>query len=262
MKIEKTGSDQRLYQQLLAKMLESLDSGEYAVGSRLPSERELSERFGVGRPTVREAIIALEVQGRVEVKTGSGAYVLKGDNINNLKRDFSPFELTEARVLIEGESAALAASMIDSEQLVKLKKALEEMVRENEQGDLVSEVADRKFHTIIAQATQNRILANTITYLWDVQEHSTDIHVAHQSVCKKDGQRRLNEHRAIYDALAKGDPQAARLAMRNHFSRMIDALHDASEAKAVEEVQREVSERRKRFSLNRIGNLSTRDADA
>ncbi len=262
MKIEKNSNDQRLYQQLVAKMLESLDSGEYPVGSRLPSERELSERFGVGRPTVREAIIALEVQGRVEVKTGSGAYVLQDNHVNNLKRNFSPFELTEARVLIEGEASALAASMITSEQLNELEGALDEMARENEQGDLTSELADRKFHKIISQATHNRILTNTINYLWDIQEHSAEIQLAHQAVCKTDAQRRLNEHRAIFDSLAKGDSQAARIAMRNHFSRMIDALHDATEAKAVEEVHRKVSERRKRFSLNRLTDIPANDAEA
>ncbi|TQV78738.1 FadR family transcriptional regulator [Exilibacterium tricleocarpae] len=254
MKQGQSTNGQRLYQQVVDKMLAVLDSGEYAAGVRLPSERELSERFGVSRPTIREAIIALEVMGRVAVKTGSGVYVLKHQQKNDDVHDFSPFELTEARVLIEGEAVALAASMITADQLKQLAQALEEMAAENEAGHLTSEVADRKFHAIISKATQNRMLADTIERLWYIQEHSQDIHLAHQSVCKKDGQRRLAEHKAIYDALAKGDSQAARTAMRNHFSRLIEALHDATEAQAVEEMHRKVSERRQRFSLNRLEN--------
>lgn len=252
MSTEPSNNSKRLYQRVVDKMLLILDSDEYPAGSRLPSERELSERFAVSRPTIREAIIALEVMGRVAVKTGSGVYVLEPSQEQRTGQKFSPFELTEARILFEGEAAALAASMITDEQLIELSSAFDDMVTENEQGNLTSEIADRKFHSVICKATHNRVLMNTIEYLWDVQEHSAEIHSAHKDVCKKDGQRRLDEHEAILKALANREPQAARAAMRYHFSRMIDALHEATEAKAVEEVRRKVSERRARFSLNRL----------
>ncbi len=243
---------QRLYQQVVEKMLPMLDGGEYPPGSRLPSERELSESFEVSRPTIREAIIALEVMGRVSVKTGSGVYVLEKNLGHSGAENFSPFELTEARILLEGEAASLAASMITEQQLEDLQSAYDEMVQENERGDLTSEVADRKFHSVISQGTHNRVLMSTIEKLWDIQERSPQIHAAHNSVCKKDGQRRLDEHHAILTALSNRKPNEARVSMRNHFSRMIDALHDATEAEAVEEVRRKVSERRQRFSLNRL----------
>ncbi len=250
---EKPVSGQRLYRQVLEKMLAILATGEYPPGSRLPPERELSERFGVSRPTIREAIIALEVKGAVTVKTGSGVYVvehrsLSGDQLHAI----SSFELTESRVLIEGEAAALAASMITEDQLVALAAALDEMATENNEGNPVSDDADRKFHSIIAQATQNRALTDAIVRLWDIQEQSVEIHNAHMEVCETNPQRRLAEHQAIYDALAGGEPQAARLAMRKHFSRLLDVLHDATEAQAEEEVRRKDSERRKRFTLDRL----------
>ena len=72
----------RLYTSVLEKMLDLIDSGEFPVGGRLPPERELAERFNVSRPTIREAIIALEVLGRVQVKTGSGIYVLEHHSAN------------------------------------------------------------------------------------------------------------------------------------------------------------------------------------
>nr|WP_010131291.1 FadR/GntR family transcriptional regulator [Microbulbifer agarilyticus] len=253
MKSDFSGSSRRIYQQVVEKMLTLLDSGEYPPGVRLPSERELSEMFEVSRPSIREAIIALEVMGRVAVRTGSGVYVIEPVNSFSDAKDFSPFELTEARVLIEGELAALAATMITEEQLEDLRLAYRDMVRENEEGNLTSERADRKFHEVISRATNNRVLMSTIDKLWDIQGHSPEIQTVHKSVCKKDGQKRLAEHKAILQALENHDPNAARKAMRLHFNRSLNALHDASEAKAVEVVRREVSERRKRFSIDRLG---------
>jgi len=256
---ERAQNPQRLYRQVAGKMLESLDSGEYPPGTRLPSERELSEHYGVSRPTIREAIIALEINGRVEVKTGSGVYVLARISAKEIEQNISAFELTETRVLIEGEAAALAASMITEEQIAALGDALEAMKAENAEGNLTSSAADRRFHSIIASATHNRALISTIAHLWDMQENLSDIHIAHKSVCKTDARRRMAEHKAIYDALSNRDPQMARVAMRNHFSRLMEALHEASEARAVEEIQRTVSEQRKRFSLNRLNENLTEE---
>lgn len=249
--------NRRTYRKVAQKMLAALDSGEFPAGARLPPERELSERYGVSRPTIREAIIALEVMGRVEVQTGSGVYALKTFKANSSNPlNFSPFEVTEARVLVESEAAALAASTISEEELDELRSALDEMIKENNEGNLTSEVADRKFHLVIANSTENRPLISIIQHLWDIQANLPDIKMAHQTICKSDGERRINEHRAILDALSARDPHAARLAMRNHFSRSLDALHATTEQRAVEEIQRQLNERRERFSLNRIQYLA------
>ncbi|MFT7561318.1 MAG: DNA-binding FadR family transcriptional regulator [Flavobacteriales bacterium] len=247
-----TGTSQRLYRNIADKMLAMLDESDFPPGTRLPSERELSEQFGVSRPTIREAIIALELSGRVEVRTGSGVYVLAYEAPMQPADFISPFELTEARVVIEGEAAALAATMITDDQLIELEVALTEMEQENTEGNLRSGEADRKFHSVISDATNNRALIYAIQNLWDLQENSPEIHLAHESVCMMDKQQRLDEHREIYQALREGDANTARMAMRNHFSRLLEALHEASEAKAVEEINRAVTERRKRFSLNRF----------
>lgn len=246
------GSGQRLYRQVVEEILKLVDSGEYPVGTRLPAERELSERFSVSRPTIREAIIALEAQGCVAVRTGSGVYVLERVQHKGFGHNVSPFELMETRVLIEGEAAALAASMITDEQLEALKQALDEMEQENKKGDIESDNADREFHSIIAQATNNGVLMSTIESLWDTQEGLYHLKIAHQQVCMADPQIRLDEHRAIYDALAVRDPQSARVAMRQHFTRGISALHDATEEEAVEVLRRKLNEKRERFSMNRF----------
>ena len=248
---------QRLYRQIVDQILQSIESSEYPAGTRLPAERELSEKYGVSRPTIREAVIALEAMGRVSVKTGSGVYVLEGKGVAAVGSNVSPFELLETRVLIEGEAAALAASMINDQQVLELKQALDEMALENETGNHASDVADRKFHAVIAAATNNRLLTAMIENLWDVQEGLHHIRAAHHSVCKEDPETRINEHQAIYDALAARDPQAARVAMRNHFGRGINALHQRTEQEAVEAVQRELSKTRERFSLSRLNQTST-----
>ena len=126
------------------------------------------------------------------------------------------------------------------------------MIRENDEGNLTSETADKKFHLVIANSTKNRPLISIIQHLWDIQANLPDIKVAHQSVCKSDGERRISEHRAILNALTAKDSHAARVSMRNHFSRSLDALHTTTEQRAVEEIQKQLHERRERFSLNRI----------
>ena len=139
-----------------------IDSGEYPVGGRLPPERELAERFEVSRPTIREATIALEALGRVQVKTGSGIYVLENLDLNAGGFDnISPFELTESRALIEGEAAALAAKMITDDELEQLEQSLHDMDREDKEGDLTDGDADRVF-TKLSLTPHARLCLDTL----------------------------------------------------------------------------------------------------
>ena len=242
--------DKRLYVQVVEKIKQIIDSGEYPVTSRLPAERQLAERFGVSRPTIREAVIALEAKGYVTVKVGSGVYVSERTKVaEGLSSIVSPFELVEARVLIEGEAAALAAGMITNEQLDTLKVAIEEMAQDEE---AVTTAADRRFHSVISSATNNPAFSSIIRQLWDAQEGLEHIRHAHKAVCMQDNEQRLREHIDIYEALEKRDSQAARTAMRNHFSRMLNALHETNEAREVQRVQQQVSKIRERFSFDRL----------
>lgn len=252
-------SGNRLYRQVVDQISELIESGEYTAGSRLPPERELAERFNVSRPTIREAVIALEAVGRISVKTGSGMYVNAARSGSTISGYISPFELIEARVLVEGEAAALAASMITPDQIKELEDVLQIMSQENSEEGLGPNCADRRFHSIIAKATNNKMMASMIENLWDTQKSLGHINKAHQSICAPDPEVRLNEHRAIIEALARGDAQDARTSMRKHFARAIEALHITAEKEAVEEVQRRLSQTRERFSSDRIIDRS-RDA--
>ena len=245
--------NKRLYRSVMKKLQQLIDSGEYPPGGRLPPERELAERFEVSRPTVREAIIALEALDQVEVKTGSGVYVLGSrSRTKGIDLSISAFELTEARALIEGEAAALAATMITDEQLIELEKALHEMADESADGNLISELADQKFHHIISQTTQNKMLSSVIDNLWYIRDNSPAVHKAYQAICEIDVKARVQEHQDIYDSLARRDAAATRIAMHEHFSRILNKLIVANETEQVEEARKRAIESRERFSLGHL----------
>lgn len=239
--------NKRMFWKVVDKIETLIGSGAYPAGSRLPSERELAETFEVSRPTIREAIIALEVLQKVEVKTSSGVYVLEPENDSSSQKQISAFELTQARALIEGEAAALAASTISKQELARLHKTLVAM-----QNGLDAEKADREFHLIISTATRNNAILLAVENLWKLRDTRHEIKNAYKNVCSQSDSERLDEHTSIYKALENKDPQGARSAMHHHFNRLIISLFEVSEAKALEEVKRKSSETRDLYSLNHI----------
>lgn len=241
---DKKIKSRRLFWHIVETIEASIDKGEYTPGSRLPPERELAEKFEVSRPTIREAIIALEVREKVEVKTGSGVYVLKTVNQNKMNNNINAFELTQARALVEGEVAALAATSITEEELNALNNTLIMMETTND-----VEKADQMFHSIIAGATRNGAMILSVKNLWALRASTRDIIEDYNSVCSKDDKQTLKEHTAIYNALKENDASKARLAMHQHFNRLINTLFDAIETKALEEVKRKNSEKRDLYSL-------------
>lgn len=238
------GSNRRLFWSIVDKIEALIDSETYSPGSRLPPERELAETFNVSRPTVREAIIALEVREKVEVKTGSGVYVLKPVNQLSDKKEINAFEVTQARALIEGEVAAVAATKITENELARLYQTLVDMENNNEIAK-----ADKEFHHIIANATRNSAMMLSVENLWKLRSSTPEIIEDYDSVCSKDNSKTLAEHKAIYQALKSGDAQQARSAMHGHFNRLINALFEAIESRALEEIKRKNSETRGLYSI-------------
>ncbi|MCG8440798.1 MAG: FadR family transcriptional regulator [Caulobacterales bacterium] len=225
-------------------------AGAYAVGDRLPAERDLAARFDVSRPTVREAIIALEVAGLVEVKVGSGVYVIarEGEQPERVDPAIGPFELFEARRMIEGETAALAARLMDDMHVARLEAHLDAMRDENRMK-VAGENADRRFHVAIAEATQNAALVAVVEELWRVRERSPVVSRLLQKGRDVGLQPAIDDHQAILDALKTRDPDTARAAMHAHLSCVIEALLAATEIEAIEKARTEVAERRQRFAL-------------
>lgn len=246
-------NEPRRYQIVLNEMLKLIESGEFPPGGRLPPERVLAERFSVSRPTIREAIIALEALGHVEVKTGSGIYVLERAAANGGGFEhISPFELTETRALVEAEAAALAASLITKEELAELEQSLHDMANEHESGDLADGDADRRFHEIISRATRNNMLVAVIDQLWHVRNHVPRVFRAYKSICDIDGAVRVAEHQQIYEALVARDAAAARSAMHEHFAQILDKLIATSEAEQIEKAREQARTVRERFSLDHL----------
>jgi len=222
---------QRLYLQVAEQLVRSIREGNPEPGERLPSERDLAERFGVSRPTIREAMIALEISGLVEIRSGSGVYVLAQDNTAfAMPRDEGPgpFEILEARRLFEGEACALAAERIADEQLARLRELLAEMERENQQHE-ATEKADEQFHCLIAEAAANSAVSATVSWLWQLRNESEISQRFHQRVRSEGIKPIVADHRKIMRALEKRDPAAARRAMSRHLQRVIDGLIDAPE---------------------------------
>ena len=237
--------EKRLYHSIADRIAKLIDDGIFPVGTRLPGERELAERFDVSRVTIREAEIALQAIGRLEIKTGSGVYVAEKqpDQPGSLP-DVSAFEVTEARSLIEAEAAALAAKVITDEKLQKLDQLIDTMSNGSEEESLV---ADREFHATIARGSGNGAMVYAIESLWRMREELPDVAHSYEAVCAEDAAARGKEHQDILDALKARNPAAARRAMREHFLRLIGSMLDVSEQEALREVQKRALESRERF---------------
>lgn len=241
-------SNDRLYQDLARIFLGELAAGKYAVGARMPAERELALKYDVSRPTVREAIIALEVQGIVEVRVGSGAYILRIPGNEDLPGfNVSAFELTEARLMFEGEAAALAATQITDPEIAEISALVDEIASENNHPR-GTDRADRAFHIAIAKATRNHAISNAIERLWDLRSTSPEAALLHEKARTANIKPVVDEHTAILDALRARDPAAARAAMRNHLAQVIDSLLFATEERQIEEARRAAQAKRDRYA--------------
>lgn len=239
----------KLYRRIVQEIVADIASGAYPVGSRLPAERDLTERFKVSRPTIREAMIALEMQGLVEARKGSGVFVLASPNGELGELDIGAFEITEARRLLEGEVAAVAATEIDESQLAELRALLAEMEQED---TTAAEDADRRFHIAIAKATGNAVIISAVTDFWDMRFRSP---LAREVLLKAGSlgtENRMAEHGRILSALEARSPIDARNAMRDHLSRVIDHLLDVTETEAVERARAESHERRRALARRAI----------
>ncbi len=211
----------RLYRQIADQIAQLIASGEFPPGARLPAERELATSLGVSRASVREAIISLEMGGLVEVRVGTGIFVTAPAPQSQAARDAGPgpFELLQARKLIEGEIAAVAARKASQPDLGLLRQSLERM--EAHVDDFaVREASDREFHVGIAKATGNGSLELVVEGLWDQRAElwgRLQKHFHTQELARKT----IRDHAAILDALVAHDPEAARAAMHRHLARVV-----------------------------------------
>ncbi|APW38037.1 GntR family transcriptional regulator [Rhodoferax koreense] len=222
----------RSYQRLAAQLLTLIAQGEFKVGERLPSERALAERFDVSRTSVREATIALELQGVVEVRGGSGIYVTQAPSAPVAFPGFmpaaepGPFELLRARCLIESEIASLAAETRKDGDLDRIFSALADM-REHIDDKEANEAADQLFHLRIAESTGNSVLLQMVTAMWAQSKGPVWTKIEHHFHTPELRLASHADHQRIFKALLARDPVAARGAMRAHLERVIGEFAQA-----------------------------------
>jgi len=212
----------RLYRQIAEQLSALIASGEFAEGARLPSERELAAQLGVSRPSVREALIALELAGKVAVRVGAGVFVTARRPTvvaDPTSEGHGPFELLRARRLVEGEIAMEAALHAIPEDLVVVRAAVAEMQRLQRQ-QRNADVADRDFHLGVAKATHNSALVSVVRNLWDQGRGAIWKRMERHFQTPEMRAAALGEHRAILTALEGRDGSGARAAMRGHLERV------------------------------------------
>lgn len=219
-----TVEPQRLYRQIAEQLRKLISAGEWAVGARLPAERDLARQLGVSRPSVREALIAMEVEGWVEVRTGSGVYVLDRSKTPSPANDrggqispdeWGPLELIRARRVVEGEVAAMAATQAKRKHIDAMEKALASMKLDADRGVLPLE-GDRAFHTAIVESCGNVVLIETIQRFWDSRRGPLFERLGGHFETVDSWRSAITEHQAIFDAVRNRDPDAARVAMHAH----------------------------------------------
>lgn len=211
----------RLYLQIADQIRGLIDSGEVARGARLPAERDLAKQLKVSRPSLREALIALEIEGLLDVRVGSGIYVTQpGARVNGaeLADAHGPFEVIRARRLIEGECAALAAKNATPAQLRAIKEAHARMVEETRRNPNPLD-ADRAFHVRLAEASGNSALVLMVQTLWAQRVGPLYRALERKLDAPALVAGTLAEHQAIVDAVATGDARAARAAAQRHMDR-------------------------------------------
>ena len=240
----------RLYDRVAKGVAAKIADGEFAIGERLPSERELALVFGVSRPTVREAIFALELDGLVEVRKGVGVFaVAKSPRGGEAAvTDMGPFELLEARRAFEGEACAVAASRIRDTDVEDLENLLKEI---DYTGDvLAAEDADRRFHLRIAEITGNSAIHAVVEMLWEARDRSPQYRFLTDKAHEARVVPREDEHAKILDALRARDPAKARAAMRSHITLVVDALLKATEVHELEQAKARVEAQRRKLDVS------------
>ncbi|MFO1412973.1 MAG: FadR/GntR family transcriptional regulator [Burkholderiales bacterium] len=211
----------RLYRRIADTSAAAIDAGEFVPGQRLPGERELARRLAVSRSSLREALSALELEGHVEIRVGSGVYV----RARRRRRappaaaaDASaPFDVLRARRVVEAETAALAARHATPAQVRAIEQAFERLAADM-RANRAPSAGDRLFHVRIAQASGNTALADVVANLWRAQR---DPLAARMEALFVTGSRRrdnIGEHRRILEAIRAGDAGGARRAMREHLA--------------------------------------------
>jgi GntR family transcriptional repressor for pyruvate dehydrogenase complex len=212
------------------QIVDAIHRGDFPVGSRLPSEFELAEQMGVSRPSIREALSALQAMAIIESRPGSGNYVLRApsttDESNTLhliESEAGCLEVMEAREALEPPVAAMAAEKSDEAAIEQLREILETMrVRAGENDFDAYFAADKAFHRALADAAGNPLVGSALVPLIDTMDQRVYREFTRHYYLKNvsDLQHVVALHREILDAVENQDEDAAFTKMVEHWTRM------------------------------------------
>lgn len=211
----------RLYLQIADRLRTLIYEPNFATNGRLPPERALAEQLGVSRPSVREALVALQLEGRVEIRMGSGVYLCDSPPASqepaqdNVEMGDSLIDIMGARALLEGAIAAAVAQLAKPKDVKALRTIFQTMERECLAGQIPI-AADRAFHVRIAQMSNNEILARTVGALYDERQSPISSKLLGLYEPVDTWLTALNEHREILEAIEARDPIQAQAAMQRH----------------------------------------------
>jgi GntR family transcriptional repressor for pyruvate dehydrogenase complex len=251
--------------QIAAQIIDAIQDGIYKAGDRIPSERTIAKETGVSRPSVREAISALQIAGIVESKGGSGCYAKEippkssaQGALNLLDRSLSPYEMLEARKTIEPLVSKLAAKKATARHLESLRKSLLQIKEAANLGDAKAfDSADYNFHIAIASSTGNEAIRKIVQYLLRPMRGK----IWHQLKVERDGIKRrrhfdvvIASHGAILKAIERGKGQEAEKEMVKHIDFAERSVFEAESDKEVlpsgkESPKRKVDRANKRIGL-------------
>ncbi len=217
-------------------VLKQIRSQEYPDGAKLPSEREIARQLGISRPPVREALSALQLAGIVEIRTGDGTYVksaapvskMVSDTMSVLEESESPFEVMQARRLLEEGIIRLAVKQATEEDVLMLEQALDRMKDAVSTNDLARYFqSNREFHLLVAASTHNGVVEKLLKYLLLSEEkklwqESIQRYVSDPDHIKKYAAR----HERILLAIRERNVDKAIREMKEHFSGTVDEVRE------------------------------------
>ena len=225
------GRRERLGDMLYGQLLDQIVSGALTEGEKLPSENKICQAFQVSRPTVRAALTRLHADGLVTTRQGSGTFVQKrpSDHLMRLAKvsDVAGMlRCLEIRIALEGQAATLAALRHTPKQLERIKATLDAL-KAGFKAVVIPARADFEFHLAVAEASGNELFAELLGILHDPIEQAMTLALSLTRAGSAERARRvIDEHEAIFDAVGRGDAEAAGLAMRYHLHRARQRLTD------------------------------------
>lgn len=231
MKFEPVRRHSKLYQEVAEQIRTRIMDGQLGPGDQLPGERELAEQFAVSRVTIRQALVALETMGFIEIRVGSGTYMIDETSAITVARFASALSFhegmvsqpMEARRLVEPALAALAAERAGPQDIAALQQSLDRQVRLVAQGEPFSD-EDSSFHLSIAKAAGNDIMLHVVGILHNVvwtsraRSHRLTPKVLSDS---------LEHHERILAAIESRSSESAYAAMMFHLTEIEGALSEA-----------------------------------